>query len=289
MGTLAFTTGWAGAEPVDRSDIEAAKTVTPTSFVPSEGGDLDLGGIFDGGGGFDWGGIGGDIMNGGGFGDYLGDLFGDYQQMATDVFEEYSDRWLGDWAGGLGDIFGELGIPDFGTYAEDLAEKVFGTGDGEIAEEMAEQDGFNSNPVALAQSLEHELTRASSRALAQTVLGEEGQQATLEQMEVMNQSVQMIHAKAEEAQGLDVTQDVMKAMTEMLAGNAQLDMLTATQLTFLTQQSAMTNMVLPDLSSAIDEANRAQRAETIGTAAAAARGTAVIYLPGVGRDAEAPD
>lgn len=257
---------------------------TNTSFAP---GGFNVGDYFGGSGA-------GSIMNGESFGGFdmnniFGSIFGRYRNMLSDLYEKYRNQIMDMALGSIisENVLGDLGILDPQASADEMAEKIWGSlgqrGEQAATQDMKTQriDRFNYNPAALAQSLNHESNRLTSRTMANSVLGQEGQQAMLNEMQAAEQSMEMIHSKAEEAQGLDVTQDVMKAMTEMLAGSSQLQSGSYAQLMLMRQQMAASNQVLSDTSEALDERNRAEKAQMMGTAAGAARSAASLYLPGM--------
>jgi len=304
------------------SNADPKTLPTNTSFMPtnggggfdyqgalggsSSGGGFDyqgaLGSVLGGsssGGGFDYqsalGGILGGSNGGGGFGGFnmntiFGSVLGRYRNMFGQMIDRYRQTMLGDALGSIiSENMGDLGILDPDQYGTEVAEKVWGSlgQRGQTASaadaEIQKVDRFNWNPSALAQSLTHEGNRLAARTMANTVLTQEGQQAMANEMEAAEQSLQMIRSTGESAQSLDVTQDVMKELAKMTVGQAQLQSGTYAQLMLVRQQLAASNQVLADTSESLDEANRARKAELIGGAAAAARGAATLYLPGMPR------
>jgi transposase len=65
-----------------------------------------------------------------------------------------------------------------------------------------------------------------------------------------------IASKSEEAQSLDVTQDVMKNLTDMVSHQSQLESGSYEQLMQLRQPSATANLIGANISEALDEGNR---------------------------------
>lgn len=100
-----------------------------------------------------------------------------------------------------------------------------GLGDvtGQASGESQRLDNFNANLVVLQQSLANASDRESTRSMATSVLGTEGQTAMKQEMDAAEQALSAIADKSQEAQSLDVTQDGMKNLTDMVSHQSQLE------------------------------------------------------------------
>jgi hypothetical protein len=205
------------------------------------------------------------------------------------IFEGYYTRTVEDVLGSvLEDILrsdpGDLGIPDPPADWQELEQVIggdgLGDGTGQASPETQRLDHFNTNPVVLQQSLANATDRESARGMANSVLGTEGQAAMKEEMEAAQEALEAIAAKSEEAQSLDVTQDVMKNLTDMVSHQSQLESGSYEQLMQLRQQSATSNLIEANISEALDEGNRAKHAEAMAGASQVVQAAANMYLPG---------
>ncbi len=187
----------------------------------------------------------------------------------------------GDIGGILEETQGELGIPDLNKAKKTIEDKITeAEGDEDAKLAMQQNDSFNTNAVALEQSIEHEVNRTIGRAVAAAAIGEESQEQTknnliqlatsLELIKSLNEQVGAIN---EQAQTLDVTQDVMKNQifvtknqTNILAEMAKLHYFTYMELNNLRQVLAADLQISADLSEALDEKNRGERAKTLSNA-----------------------
>jgi hypothetical protein len=205
------------------------------------------------------------------------------------IFEGYYTRTVNDVLGGvLGDILGgntgELGIPDPPGDWQELDQVIGGDGLGDVTGQASGEtqrlDNFNANPVVLQQSLANASDRESARSMATSVLGTEGQAAMKQEMDAAEQALSEIADKSQEAQSLDVTQDVMKNLTDMVSHQSQLESGSYEQLMQLRQQSATANLIGANISEALDEGNRAKHAEEMAGAQQVVQAAASVYLPG---------
>jgi hypothetical protein len=205
------------------------------------------------------------------------------------IFEGYYTRTVNDVLGGvLGDILGgntgELGIPDPPGDWQELDQVIGGDGLGDVTGQASGEtqrlDNFNANPVVLQQSLANASDRESARSMATSVLGTEGQTAMKQEMDAAEQALSAIADKSQEAQSLDVTQDVMKNLTDMVSHQSQLESGSYEQLMQLRQQSATANLIGANISEALDEGNRAKHAEEMAGAQQVVQAAANVYLPG---------
>ncbi|MGF1498511.1 MAG: hypothetical protein ACFB8W_17060 [Elainellaceae cyanobacterium] len=170
------------------------------------------------------------------------------------------------------------------------------------AEEPAGTGVLSSSPTVRQRDLANLYDQEVARATAALLLGETGeerltQQAeqTAELIESSQQGAADVLQMAEEAQGLSVTQDVMKAQAEMNGAIASL-MAQQTQLAADNHTSLMQTQRLQSIlaqlaantSEGIDESNRRERVERQVEITGSAQ--APIYIPGLlgTGDAETP-
>lgn len=175
---------------------------------------------------------------------------------------------------------GAMGLPDFYKAQKAIKDKAMGGANGDPAIEAQRADRFNVNPVALARSLSSEQDRTLDKTIAASVLSDAGQQAMTDERTAADQTLQLIQTKATEAQSLDVTQDVMKNMAVMLAGQASLDSGNYAHTMLIHQQMAANGVVETNISEALDEANRARHVEAMAGATGLLRSASSVYLPG---------
>ncbi|MBD2093047.1 hypothetical protein H6F67_24675 [Microcoleus sp. FACHB-1515] len=176
---------------------------------------------------------------------------------------------------------GAMGIPDFeANHAAIDQQVVEGAQNGFAPPRLQQSDLFNLNPVPLAQSMKAEQDRAENRGFAASVVGREGQEAMRQEAEAATHTLQAIQAKAQEAQSMDVTQDVMKNLTAMASQQSALQAGTYANLMALRQQEAANSLVTANISEGVDEGNRVHHAESMAGAISVMRGSANVYLPG---------
>lgn len=181
-----------------------------------------------------------------------------------------------------GAIYGPLQLPDFLKSHKTVDQQVVGGATGGTPPAQAQQiDRFNINPVPLAQSIKFQQDRLQNHGMAATVLSTEGQAAMKQEMEAATQTLQSIQQKATEAQGFDVTQDVMKNLAAIQANQSSLVSGSYAQLMALRAQDAANAVVTSNISESLDEENRAKHAETMATADHVLRSSASFYLPGM--------
>lgn len=157
------------------------------------------------------------------------------------------------------------------------------------------EDGslLNPNPLLQQQELANRYDQELARSLSAPVLGDQGQQwleteaqHTTERLEASQARVQAVESMAETAQGLSVTQDVLKQNAQIQASVAALlheqTQLTAenhTALMQLQQLQGMLTQLSANTSAGIDEANRREQMERQISLSGSAQ--APLYLPGV--------
>ena len=262
------------------------------------GGDLgDILGGGDGGGLGDLGGIGGDlgdILGGVDLGGILGgdsggsnielalpslgETFGSWQSLATTAVDSVMGNVFGAFQSSPSMVVGALGVPDVLASQEALLQSVLsGSTDGVPASSQG-ADRFNINPHALGNTLGKELTRAASTGFSNTLLSEAGQQAIEQEVQAADQTLTGIVDTATAAQGLDVTQDVMKSMVAMEAQLASIGVAEYVQTIQLRQQVAADALVQAEAAEELSALNRRENSEEMGAAAEVIRSSATLLL-----------
>jgi len=193
------------------------------------------------------------------------------------IFETIMDVALGDDWGGIQNENGELPDP----YELRTTNPSRGPGI------------LSNSPVIQQRDLANLYDQESARAIAAPVLGEQGETWLGEEAERMagliessQEGATQVQQMAEEAQGLGVTQDVMKQSAEIDAAIASL-LTNQTQLTAdnhatliqLQQLQGIQAQLAANTSEGIDEANRRDRLERQVTISGTSR--APVYIPGL--------
>ena len=176
---------------------------------------------------------------------------------------------------------GALGLPDVPQNHKTVFDQILRTSTaGAPATPMQKTDRFNANPVPLAQSLQFLQDRTQNTAMAATVLSAEGQTAMQQEMKAASATLTQIQGLAQQAQGMDVTQDVMKNLTAVQANQSALQAGSYAQLMAIRAQDATNATVTSNISEALDEANRARHAQAMASADRILRASAGFYIPG---------
>lgn len=198
------------------------------------------------------------------------------------IFETIMDVALGDDWGGIQNENGELPDP----YELRTTKPSKGPG------------LLSNSPVVQQRDLANLYDQESARAIAAPVLGEQGKTwleeeaaRTAGMIESSQQGATQVQQMANDAQGLSVTQDVMKQSAEIDAAIASLltnqTQLTADNRATLVQLQRLQGIqaqLAANTSEGIDEANRRDRLERQVTISGASR--APVYIPGLfGTDA----
>lgn len=211
-------------------------------------------------------------------GDFLGGLFGHSGTPATGAGAPGTTAP----AGGIGVDTppGAMGIPDPYAVKKSIEANANSGSNGNPSLEAQQADRFNVNPVVLTNSLAAEQDRTLNKTIAASVLSDAGQQAMTGERTAAAQTLQQIQAKAQEAQGMDVTQDVMKNLTAMVSGQSSLESGSYAQTMMIHQQLSATGIVASNISEALDETNRARHVEAMAGASGLLRSASSVYLPG---------
>ena len=175
---------------------------------------------------------------------------------------------------------GAMGLPDFAKVKTEIEDKTKSGANGAPSTAAQKVDRFNLNPIALSRSLSAEQDRTLGRTIAASVLSDEGQQAMVEERAAAAQTLKQIQAKAQEAQGMDVTQDVMKNLAQMVAGQSSLESGSYAQTMLVHQQLSANGLVESNISEALDEANRTRHVEAMAGASKLMQSASSVYLPG---------
>ncbi|HEY9645410.1 MAG TPA: hypothetical protein V6C88_03520 [Chroococcidiopsis sp.] len=234
-------------------------------------------------------GFGSHLSNIGGFS--LSHLFesvlGHYTALAESYLNTWTTKTLGELLGGIKrSNTGDLGQTDPAQTSDSIGTAIGNDGKGNTAgvasANTQKQDVFNQNPVVVQQSLTHATQQDDARGSSEIFLGEAGQQVLKSEMQSAQANLQDIQAHSDQAQSMDVTQDVEKNLTAMVNDQSQLEAGSYSQLMQLNQQQAEANVVNADVSESLDELNRSRHAEVMSGAYDVMAGAANLYLPGSG-------
>jgi|GEM_PF-2904667 len=268
------------------------------------GGDLsgvlgDLGDILNGGdlGGILNGGIGGDL---GGVLGGLGGIFGGNDSYSATIelslpsLGESLVSWntlAGDASGALLNnvvstfgaapniITGALGVPDVLASQVAVTDTVMsGTENGSPTGISQRADRFNVNPVALSEAVGKEVSRAASVGFSNTLLSEAGQQAIVEEVQATDETLSEIVNLATEAQDLDVTQDVMKNLSAMLAQQSSIQVAGYGQTIQLRQQFAADAVVQAEAAEELAAMSRRAQTEPMAAAAEVIQSSSTLVM-----------
>ena len=148
---------------------------------------------------------------------------------------------------------GDMGGPNPNTVRGEIEADAANTPAGST------QDVFELNPVVHGVYAANNVDRDLTRIQIQTILSEQGQAKTKEQIDATQEVVEGIATDADDAQELDVTQDVMKkqikafAQQSLILGQMRSDALQARL------DTQFTNLNLTNMSRTLDEAGRSNR------------------------------
>lgn len=253
-------------------------------------GDLDLGNIIPDLGGVipDLGGLGGlsDLFGGGGddgVESAYDPLASGGNEVAGAKFEVSLPSITEPYAGMVPIELRALNLPDLGGIRTKFREAAMtGATDGSPNPELQGADRFSTNPEVLATSLSNEVEREGIRSISESVLSADGQTAMKEEQEGAKETLDGIMELASDAQELDVTQDIMKNLTAMQAQDSVIDTGLYRQTMETRQQLAANGMAIAQASEALDEQQRARRAERMGSVAQMQAAASLFSMPGSG-------
>ncbi|MBD2254663.1 hypothetical protein [Nostoc parmelioides] len=186
--------------------------------------------------------------------DFFSSIVSDFQtelsKIQNDAKEKINISWAGiktDAIAAIDSSIGQLGAPDPIASADKLKDSL--------------KDDY-SYPVAQenAQELERQLTLAS----VSSVVSKDGQQQTQEKIDTTAQIAQQAKSIADEAQNMDASQNVLKAIA---AQNALVVSMLAQQRTdslSARQDSAYSNLMLTQVAEHLDSQRKKENSEEDG-------------------------
>lgn len=176
-------------------------------------------------------------------------------------------------------VTGALGVPDVLASQLSVFDTVMGgVENGSPGGTSQRADRFNVNPVALSETIGKEVSRAASVGFSNTLLSEAGQQAIVEEVEATDETLTAIVDLATEAQGLDVTQDVMKNLSAMAAQQSSLQVAEYGQTIQLRQQFAADAVVQAEAAEDLAALSRRQQTEPMAAAAEVIQSSSTLVL-----------
>ncbi|MBE9256368.1 hypothetical protein [Dolichospermum sp. LEGE 00246] len=199
--------------------------------------------------------LGGELDNF--FNQTFGYINGYFNEVANQLKEEVDKSWGNlqkDAQAAIEESKGNMGIPDPTAASQKLADK------------LQEKGGIAAESSTIIGALEagKQLERDSTRATVASVLGKEGQQRTQSEIDATNKTVGEAQQLAEDAQNMDASQDVLKAIA---AQNAQIvSMLGQVRTDGLQARhdAQQTNLMLNQIAESQSEQNRARRVLSTG-------------------------
>jgi len=249
----------------------------------------DLGGILNGGIGGDLGdligGVGGVLGSSGGGAEVnislptLGETLINWNTLAGEASGALLDNVVASFGSAPNIVSGALGVPDVLASQSSVMETVMGgVENGSPGATSQGVDRFNVNPVALSETIGKEVSRAASVGFSNTLLSEAGQQAIVEEVEATDETLAEITTLATEAQDLDVTQDVMKNLSAMLAQQSSIDVASYGQTIQLRQQFAADAVVQAEAAEDLAAMSRRQQTQPIAAAAEVLQSSSMLML-----------
>lgn len=199
--------------------------------------------------------LGGELDNF--FNQTFGYINGYFNEVANQLKEEVDKSWGNlqkDAQAAIEESKGNMGIPDPTAASQKLADK------------LQEKGGIAAESSTIIGAVEagKQLERDSTRATVASVLGKEGQQRTQSEIDATNKTVGEAQQLAEDAQNMDASQDVLKAIA---AQNAQIvSMLGQVRTDGLQARhdAQQTNLMLNQIAESQSEQNRARRVLSTG-------------------------
>ncbi|HEY9803331.1 MAG TPA: hypothetical protein V6D25_23505 [Leptolyngbyaceae cyanobacterium] len=180
----------------------------------------------------------------------VSDLLGEVSEIQSWAKEEINNSWgeIKENANAAIDAsIGELGAPDPMSASQKLKDSL--------------KDDY-SYPVAQekSQELERELTLGS----VASVIGEKGQEQTQEKIDTTSQIAQEASSLAEEAQNMDASQDILKAIAKQ---NGLIVSMLAEQRTdslLARQDTSYSNLMLAQVADHLDSQRKKENSEEDG-------------------------
>ncbi|MEI2579091.1 hypothetical protein [Scytonema sp. PRP1] len=141
----------------------------------------------------------------------LGELNSYFEQTKSELTAVINESWggmKGEAKTATNNATGTMGLPDPVKSADKLKNQLKGKG-----------NWNESNTVEGAVFAGNELERETTRATVESVLGEKGQERTKKEIEATQQTVADAQDLANQAQGMDASQNILKVIA---AQNAQI-------------------------------------------------------------------
>jgi hypothetical protein len=167
-------------------------------------------------------------------------------------------------------VLGVLGLPDPQQAATQTDEQ--------IKSDQVNTTPFDPTPAHDRIIAEHTVTQVIARSDAQGVLGEEGQEMLKQQVSNSQDSLQNIATAAEDAQSMNITQDVMKQLSLQQAQSSTLEGIQVTQGTQIQRQLGVQNLTLADIAQSVDQQNLRANADAISLSTQLMKMSAQTYL-----------
>lgn len=131
----------------------------------------------------------------------------------------------------------------------------------QAAEATTSADIYDSNPVVIAHYRHNLAERSMTRLASEGVLGEMGQAKLKQELNGIQSAATQSAAAATSAQGLNVTQDVMKQQAQITAHHSALLGSIAVDSKQQRIDTALSNLNLTNISRSLDEQNRTRRVD----------------------------
>ncbi len=132
----------------------------------------------------------------------------------------------------------------------------------EVSNAPETPDLFITNPELYSVEIGNLSDRAATSLSSQTLLSDEGQQAIQNEIDQSSEAVQSILNTSDEAQGYDSTQDVVKALARINAGQSVMAVMSQVASLRNRTDTQFTNLNLANISRSIDQQNRDHQANS---------------------------
>lgn len=199
-------------------------------------------------------------------------LRGDLLDYALDTAKKYLGEYLGQYVNDVwSEHIGDLGIPNPISVGEQVEQAVkdgggslgTGRGTGSAADwkKSTPPDVFEASRVVYSTFAKNEMNRQSTLLQVENALGKQGQTQQKQELDQVTNVVKESLSASDKAMDFDVTQDVMKAMTTIVARESVLIAALKGDTMRIHQDIQYTNMNLANASRTLDELSRAQRVQ----------------------------
>ncbi|MBE9129889.1 MULTISPECIES: hypothetical protein [unclassified Coleofasciculus] len=178
----------------------------------------------------------------------------DWFNEAKSAVESYVSD-IGNQLSGFGEEFegiaedavGELGLPDPAQLRKELDKVV------------------TDSPIFSKDGVANEADRQTARASASAILSEDGQSAQAQAYQQTQTQLETVGQQGQAAQGMDVTQNVMKQVALQQAEATQVLGGVRSDLLKMNEQQATGNLIQTNVSRTLDGQQQQQNAERVGT------------------------